>query len=135
MKKMEAGLQKILSKSQWNRYHQIELQAQAPMVFLRPEVAKDLGITQDQRDDIEGILQDNAPQGQRGPGGPGGPGGPDGREKVLKLVLGKLTSGQKAKWNDMVGEPFKLPAMGRPPRGGQGGPGGPGGDGPDDQGN
>jgi hypothetical protein len=118
---MEAQLDKklkaILSESQFARHKQIMLQAEAPMVFLRPETAEALNISDDQREKIEQVLEEARPgRGQGGPeGGPGGPGGPGGgpegpdRTAITAKVLKVLSSTQQSKWSTMTGKPFNFP--------------------------
>ena len=76
------------------------LQAQAPMSLLRPETAKELNLTQDQRDSIESILEENRPQ-------PGQP--PVDREKIMAKVTAALTADQQSTWKKMTGKPFNFP--------------------------
>ena len=134
-KKMVEAIKKILSASQFKRYHQIDLQVSGPRVFTRPEVSEVLGLTDDQRDQIEQIMESNRPPqggGQGGRGGQGGPGGGDmGKfaDEMMKKVMVVLTETQKNKFKEMAGAPFKLD---RPQGGGgQGGHGGPPQGGPD----
>jgi hypothetical protein len=116
---MEAQLDKklktILSESQFARHKQIMLQAEAPMVFLRPEMAEALNISDDQREKIEQVLEDARPgRGEGGrEGGPGGgqgrgPEGPD-RAAITAKVLKVLSSTQQSKWATMTGKPFNFP--------------------------
>jgi Spy/CpxP family protein refolding chaperone len=76
------------------------LQAQAPMSLLRPETAKELNLTEDQRDKIQSIMEENRPQ-------PGQP--PVDREKITAKVAASLTADQQAKWKKMTGKPFNFP--------------------------
>ncbi len=129
MKKLKA----ILNADQFKRFTEIELQAMGPRAFTRPDVVKQLGLSDDQVEKIKGVLEANRPQrGQGGP--PPQDGAADPRAKVLAQVTALLTNDQKSKWTSMIGKPFKLPLMRRGPGGrggpGGGGPGGPGG-GPD----
>jgi hypothetical protein len=140
-KKMDEAIKKILSPGQFKRYHQIDLQVDGPRAFMRPEVGEALGLTDDQRDQIEEMMQNSRPPqggpGQGGPGGQGGrqggPGGPGGdmnkfADDLMKKILGVLTESQRSKYKEMTGSPFKLERpQGGPGQGGPGGPGGPGG--------
>lgn len=134
----------ILKPGQKSRLHEIELQMQGPRALTRDEVAKALGLSEDQSKKIEAALQVPRPSGGPGgpgaaPGGPGrqgggqpGAGGPGGgfdreafmkaREEANKKALAILTADQKAKWDKMLGKPFEFQ---RPQGGGPGGPGGP----------
>ena len=115
---LDKKLKTILSESQFARHKQIMLQAEAPMVFLRPETAEALAITDSQREKIEQVLEDARPgRGEGGPeggpgGGPGGPGGgPEGpdRAAITAKVLKVLSSTQQSKWSTMTGKPFNFP--------------------------
>ncbi|MBS1707679.1 MAG: hypothetical protein JSS65_03035 [Armatimonadetes bacterium] len=75
---IEKKIAEILTSKQLTRYKEIQLQATAPMSLLRPEVAEKLGLSEDQRQEIDGIIREGMPMPPRGPGGPGGQGGPGG---------------------------------------------------------
>ena len=106
----EAGdrsLGQILQTEQLQRLREISLQLQGPKAFSNPEVAKELGLTGDQQQQVAAI-EDNlrgvmGPMGQGPPGGNGPPGG--------------------------QGPPPPMPG-GKGPPGGQGPPPFPGGKGP-----
>lgn len=119
MQKMQAKLKSILSESQFARFQQIELQAAGPHALLRPDVAEKLGLSEDQRSQIEEKLHQEFGPDQGGQGG----------QSHEAEVMSVLTREQSDKWKAMLGKPFKLP------RGPQGRPGGPegreGGQGPD----
>jgi len=97
---LNAKLKEILTESQFARHKEIMLQAQAPMSLLRPETAKELNLTEDQRDEIQSIMEENRPQ-------PGQP--PVDREKITAKVAASLTADQQAKWKKMTGKPFNFP--------------------------
>ncbi len=67
------GLDKILNARQLARHKQLTLQWDAPMAFLRPEVADNLKITENQRTAIDEVIRRLMP-----PMGGGGPGRPRG---------------------------------------------------------
>lgn len=105
---MNNPLDDILSQKQMKRLHQLELQFNAPMTLMQPELNREMKFSEDQRMEIDDIIK-KAGLGFRGPGqgGPGfgGPGGPP-------------QGGQ--------GGGFGAPPQGGPPQGGgQGRPGGP----------
>ena len=97
---LNANLKEILTETQFDRHQEIMLQAQAPMSLLRPETAKALNLSEDQRDAIQSILEENRPE-------PGQP--PLDREKITAKVVASLTGDQQAKWKKMTGKPFNFP--------------------------
>lgn len=140
-KQAEDALKAILNEQQFARYSQLRLQRQGVMALSRPEVADQLGLTQEQKDKL--AAQREAERGerggpggrQRGEGGPGQAGGerPDfqammaemqkRREKQEADALAVLTPEQKTKWESLQGAKFTFPqpTFG----GGRGGPGRP----------
>jgi hypothetical protein len=136
-KQAEQNLAKILNDKQLERLSQLRLQREGIAALSRPEVAKQLSLSEDQMAKIRDIQE----QGRPGFGGPGGPGAPDQdprdfmarierqREKVQADVLAALTDEQRTKWAEMKGKEFKFPQpqFGGFGPGGRGGPGGPGG--------
>ncbi len=73
---MSNPLDDILSQKQMKRLHQLELQFNAPMTLMMPEVNKELKFTEDQRMEIDDIIKKSG-LAMRGPGfgGPPPPGG------------------------------------------------------------
>lgn len=115
-------LKGILNGEQFARYHEISLQMAGPDAITRPDVAKQLGLSEEQVSKIHAILEKNRPMG--GPaGGPNG--GREGRPPRPPQDGG-----------DENGRP-PMPPQGEgfgpggpegpdgPVRGGPGGPGGP----------
>jgi hypothetical protein len=141
---MDAKVKSILSSDQFKRFQQLQLQAEGPRAFSRPEIQEKLGLSDTQKAKIQSILQSE----RQGP--PPGDGQTDmrkamkeRRERLEQELTAVLTDDQKATWKSMTGAKFDFPMMGGPGgRRGFGGPGGggPGGDGPggpppmDDQG-
>jgi len=116
-KKAEEKLSKILDEKQLARLHQLRLQREGIAAINRPEVAKQLGLSEDQITKIRKIQEQGRPRF----GGPGRPGAGDQdprdfmariekqREKVQADVLAALTDGQRTKWTEMKGKEFKFP--------------------------
>ena len=137
-KAAEEKLRKILDEKQMARLNQLRLQREGIAALSRPEVAKELGLSEDQVAKIRKLQQQGRP-GFGGPGAKGGPGGPGGdfremmaqmqkqREKLQADVLAVLTEEQRAKWTEMKGKEFKFPQPKFPAGFGPGGPGGFGG--------
>lgn len=118
----------ILDTKQQKRFHQLELQQMGPMAVTRPDVAKELNLTDDQKSKIRDIQQAQQEKMREifqnaGQGGD--------RQAMMEQVQalqkaagekveGVLTDAQKAQWKTMTGEPFKFPApQPRGPRAGR----------------
>jgi hypothetical protein len=131
-KAAEEKLGKILKPEQLTRLHQLSLQRQGITAVTRPEVAKQLGLSQEQVDKIQKVQEESRPQG--------GFGGfqnlsdeerqkrfaemRERQEKAQADMLAVLTDDQKTKWTEMKGKDFEFPAFGGPGGGGFGGAGG-----------
>ncbi|MBI5706828.1 MAG: hypothetical protein HZC36_07545 [Armatimonadetes bacterium] len=121
---MEKQIKSVINATQFARYQQITLQIGGAGALTRPDIAKQVGITDKQVKQIRDIQQKQfeSMRGQMGgPGGGGrGPGGPPAgggnmmaqfqkmREETNKKVMAVLTPQQKKKWESMLGSPFKL---------------------------
>ena len=130
-KTAEEKINKILKPDQLARLKQLSLQRQGVYALTRPEVAKELGLTAEQREKIQKVQESARPQG-------GGQGNfqdlseeerqklrtqmRERQEKVQAEMLAVLTDDQKAKLTELKGKEFDFP----PPQFG-GRPGGPGG--------
>lgn len=113
MRQMEKKVKEILNESQYKRYQELSLQAQGAPAMLRPEIASKLGLTEDQvermQEEMEMAQVPDMGQPQR----------PEDRRKQIESKLfAILTSGQKEKWQSMLGKPFKFPEMQQPRRNG-----------------
>ncbi|RYG35527.1 hypothetical protein EON81_12490 [bacterium] len=113
-KENDVKIKAILSSAQFTRFKQIELWVAGPMAILRPDVAEQLGVTEEQRDSIREVMESNRPQ-------PGSPPSDAGRNATESKILAVLTSAQRQKLATMKGKEFKLPTPpargGRPPQG------------------
>jgi hypothetical protein len=129
-KAAQEKLDKILKPEQLARLNQLSLQRQGLMALARPEVAKQLGLSQEQQDKIKKIQDESRPQ----PRGFGQNLSDEERQKLFAErqerqekaqaeTLAVLTDDQKTKWTELKGKEFDFPAFGGP--GGGGGPGGP----------
>jgi hypothetical protein len=146
MQQFEAKLKTILNEGQFSRYQQLALQSAGPQAFMQPPVVDKLGLSEEQLEQMRGIMEANRPpMGQGGPGGQGGGqggfgGGGQGQppqdpaemkardEKLMKDLLAVLTSSQKSTWQSMIGEKFEF-TVGQQRGGQRGGGGRPGGGG------
>ena len=105
-------LAKVLTPEQAKRLRQISLQVDGPQSFGKPDVAKELALSEEQKQTVMEIQGDMVKKIQamlelRGD-----------REEAMKKrseilrsanekMKGLLTAEQKAKWKEMTGEPFK----------------------------
>lgn len=107
----------ILNETQRKRLRELELQWQGPFALMDPEVAKQVGLTEEQQAKIRGIIQE-AFQSVRGQPGERMQEFQKAREQAEKKILEVLTPAQREKWQQMLGKPFEF-------QGGRGfGPGG-----------
>ncbi len=127
-KSAEAKLGTILKAEQNQRLKELRLQREGIEAFARPEVAQELGLTQEQQGKIRQVMQESRPQ-------PGALGNLQSlseedrrklfeemrakREKAQQDILAVLSDEQKAQWAKMKGAEFKFPAF----QGGGFGPG------------
>ncbi|MFQ5733889.1 MAG: hypothetical protein ACE5KM_18275 [Planctomycetaceae bacterium] len=125
-----AYLQKEISltSSQLKRIKEIELQMQGGRALARDEVAKELGLSDGQKEKIQ-KAQRSAFEALRGAFRPGGGQRPNfdeirkrfakAREKADKAAMDVLTSSQKAKWKKMLGKPIDREKLQRRREGGR----------------
>ncbi len=130
---MEKKIQGILSDSQYRRYQEIGLQQQGAMALTRPEIAEKVRLTENQREQVRQILEQNRPGGRPPQGGERRDPAQmraemEKNQAALNAKVVAILSGeQKAVWQSMLGKPFKIEhPQGGPGFGGPGGPGGPG---------
>jgi len=115
--KLAAILNQTLKAEQLKRLQQLELQQQGPHALGRPDIVKELKITQEQLNQFMGVFQDMSKkiesltqQAQSGSGNP-----EEIRLKAMKIRdehQGKLeailTDAQQSQWQEMLGKPFDL---------------------------
>lgn len=111
---MEKQLTAVLKEPQMKRLKQIALQVEGYAALARPEIAKQIGLTKEQSRKVEEILRQAREKGrelfQQRP--------PDQqaiRQKMQEIrrwvdeqIQPLLTDEQKKKWQELIGEPFKL---------------------------
>lgn len=114
-KQGDEKLAKLLDAKQRERLDQLRLQREGVASFNRPEIAKALSLTSQQRDKVRTSQEFGPPGFGRGPG-------PRPGQREQAEILAILTPEQKTKWNELKGKEFKFPEF----MGGFG-PGGPGG--------
>jgi hypothetical protein len=114
-----AFLKETLNEKQFTRFQQLELQHE-PAVIIRPEIVKKLQITDKQREQIMGLIQDLKKKNEAGKKASQSGGNPP-QETRLKGMRAKmredydgkveaiLNDAQKAQWNEMRGKLFDIP--------------------------
>ncbi|MGQ9576397.1 MAG: hypothetical protein ACUVUC_13870 [Thermoguttaceae bacterium] len=137
-KRTEQKINEILEAKQAKRLSELRIQREGLAAMNRPEVAEELGLSEQQQARIRKIQEES-----RRPPASGFP-GPDAtpeerrefftrmqkqRQKVEADILDVLTDQQRAKWAEMKGKEFKFPQP-KFPAFGPGGPGRPGAFGP-----
>ena len=124
---MEAAIKGILTEPQFTRYRQIGLQVEGAAALGRPDIAKKVGLSDEQVQQIHEIVGESfrppPPPDAGGPGGDPRAAMRKARDEANAKVLTLLNADQLSAWKAMLGTPFHLEG---PPRGGPG-PGGPGG--------
>jgi hypothetical protein len=111
----EKDMAGILSADQTKRLKEITLQQIGPMAFARPEVAKEVGLSDDQQAKVKEITDayssETRAQFQAGGGGGDREEARKKRETLRKdtgdKLLALLKDDQKKAWEKLVGEPFK----------------------------
>jgi serine/threonine protein kinase len=111
----EADLKAVLTPEQLRRLHQVGLQADVAGAFREPEVAAVLGLTDEQRDRIRTIEEEEfldllrsfrpdllPANADKGPA-------PKPRPPKNERILERLTEEQARKWREVTGAPFRGP--------------------------
>jgi len=115
-RKFWATLREILKPSQFKRLQQLELQHEGPAALFRPEILKQLDITEDQRRLFMGIVQEMQmkmePLMQEAHSGGNGE---QIRLRAVRLYAEQeqkvetvLNDAQKRQWMEMYGKPFDV---------------------------
>jgi serine/threonine protein kinase len=112
----ETALARLLTRAQGRRLRQIALRQRGPYAFSDPAVAEALRLSAAQKDFIYAAQararRARFEQFRRG-GGPGrrwlhaGPG--PGWDGLMDEILAQLTDGQRARWDEMIGQPLNGP--------------------------
>ena len=109
-----------LTETQVKRYTQIALQARRAQAFADPEVAAKLKITDDQKKQIQELVQDSGAKSREI-----FQANQDDRAEAMKQiqalqketgtkVMALMTGDQKKAWKEMTGEPFEMVMVPRP---------------------
>lgn len=123
----------ILTDTQKKRLGEIKIQIQGGMALLDPEVQAALGVSDDQKDKLRDVMEEQRENMRPPDPGEGGE-RPDpqqmmaqmkkAQEKLTAALVAVLTSDQQAKFKTMAGKTFKQQNQGFGPGGPGGGPGG-----------
>ncbi len=113
---LESFLKKTLTADQLNRFQQLKLQYDVPPVMLQPEVGKALNITDEQRKQFMGLIQEMQKEMMplmkeaKASGNP-----QEILPKVTKLRLdcqakieALLSDAQRKQWKEMTGPPLVI---------------------------
>jgi hypothetical protein len=131
----KAHVEELLLPDQMDRLEQIAIQVQGTRALLNPEVAKELGLNPETTAKMSKEIEANAEQiremareAMQERNFDGIREKTDAMQKELdEKLLASLTTEQKAKFEEMKGDPFEMPQMVGFGRGGAGGFGGAGG--------
>ena len=109
-KELWAFLKEMLTAEQFKRFQQLVLQHEPPQV-LRPDIAKELKITSEQRTQIMGLIQDYVKKETENKGEMGRPRGIRSKARVEfdEKLDAVMSDAQKAQWHEMIGERFDIP--------------------------
>lgn len=119
----ERKLKAILDAKQWTRFNELRLQQEGVNALLRPDVAKEVGLSEDQTSKLKAIQQSSM-DGMREAMMAAREGGDMDREAMQAMMeksrkdteakmLAVLTEPQKLKWTAMLGKPFTFEQIGR----------------------
>jgi hypothetical protein len=119
----EKKLQAILNETQWKRFNELRLQQEGVNALMRPEVAKEVGLSEAQTTKLREVQQSSqeamreAMMAAREGGGMDREGMMAVMEKSRKdtdaKMLAVLNETQRVKWQAMQGKAFKFEEIGR----------------------
>lgn len=120
--RMDAPLKEVLNDGQMKRLKELRLQRQGAEALVRKDVAQQVGLGDELRQQIRGMIEEmreNMPRPE-----PGERPDPEQMHKAHEKmraelnakVLGLLSSKQLAKWRELTGREFKFDESIRPPR-------------------
>jgi hypothetical protein len=119
----EKKLKAILNETQWKRFSELRLQSEGVNALMREDVAKELGVTPDQKNKIQEV-QRTSMESMREAMMAARESGDMDREQMQAMmeksrketdakILAVLTDAQRSKWTAMQGKPFKFEEIGR----------------------
>jgi hypothetical protein len=117
---MDMRIQEVLSEGQYKRLKELRLQRQGAMAVLRKDVADQVGLSDEERQQIRGMVEEmheSMPrEDQMHPVGPD-----EMRQKMQDFhkqlndkVLARLTAKERAKLEELCGKPFAFDEKWRP---------------------
>jgi len=115
----------FMSKDQVKRLHQIQHQVQGAQAFTDEHVQKHLKLTDAQKSEIDGIVQESQQQMRtifqesQGDREAAMAKITELRKETMSKIEGKLTDEQKSSYKEMLGAPFEIKMEGRPGGGGR----------------
>ena len=103
----------MLTAEQFKRFQQLVLQHDEPLCFLRPEIVKELQLTDEQQKQIKDVILDFPKKIKEASAKPPEPRIKGVRPKILEDFHGRaeaiLNDAQKKQWKEMVGVWFDIP--------------------------
>jgi hypothetical protein len=96
----------ILTDAQKTRLEQIRVQALGAGAIMDPKISEELGITDDQREELRSLWQEMRDQGRASGDDPGSR-----REAMMTKVMGILTADQKSKLEALRGPSFDVSSL------------------------
>lgn len=119
----EKKLQAILNETQWKRFNELRVQQEGVNALLRPEVAKEVGLSEAQTKSFQDIQRSSQEAMREAMMAARDGGGMDREARMAAMeksrkdtdakMLAVLTEPQKLKWAAMQGKPFKFDQIGR----------------------
>lgn len=114
--KLEAFLQEVLTADQRMRFRQLKLQYDVPSIMLQPEIGKELKITDEQRRQFMGVIQEM--QKEITPLMKEAKSGGSSQEILAEVtrmrldaqekIEALLSDAQKKQWKEMIGQPLVI---------------------------
>lgn len=114
------SIAEFMTKDQVKRLHQIQRQVQGAQAFTDEHVQKHLKLTDAQKSEIDGIVQDSQQQMRsifqetQGDRQAAMTRMAELRKETVSKIEGKLTDEQKTSYKELLGSPFEIKFEGRP---------------------
>jgi hypothetical protein len=106
---MDEKLAKVLNDSQMKRLKQLRLQREGAIALVRKEIADKVGLSDDDRYKIRGMIDEAMESHHGDQDGPPDPNEMRDFHTLLgQKILKSLSSSQRSKWENLAGKPFKF---------------------------